>query len=56
MIPESGFIELFKKAREHAKLAEIGELEAEYEDLSSQMADLEAQISENLEKQKKAIN
>lgn len=49
---EGGLIDLVIKAREHAKLTTIGELEEEYEDLSSQMSNLEEQISENLEKQK----
>ena len=46
---------LIEMAKKSLKITEIGELEAEYEDLSSQMSNLEEQISENLEKQKKLM-
>jgi predicted mannosyl-3-phosphoglycerate phosphatase (HAD superfamily) len=53
MADSGGLIELVIKAREHAKITERGILEAEYEELSSKMAHLETQISENLENQTK---
>jgi hypothetical protein len=46
-------IELVAKAKEHAKKTEIGELQDEYEELSSKLAQIEGKISENLEKQTK---
>jgi hypothetical protein len=53
MADSGGLVELVIKAREHAKITERGILKAEYEELSSKMAHLETQISENLENQTK---
>jgi len=50
---DAGLIELVKKAREHAKKTEVGELESEYEELCSKLANIEQEMSENLEKQTK---